>query len=119
MPTFNQMGGYNIVGQDGGQFGSHKVLIALHLMKIQPRTLKYQIAGFEQVIKIRFQLIQRHVLVFSLADAESIGLACKIGVAVSQIFLQRSQNIRAARLVLVIKIPSHTHTSLKPPGTGG
>ena len=113
------MGGYNIVRQNRCQLGSHEVLIALHLVQIQTRTLKHQVAVFQQIVKIRFQGIQRHVLVFPLADAESIGLACKIGVAISQIFLQCGQDICAARLVLVIKIPSHIHTSLKLPGTGG
>ena len=115
----HRMGGHNVMRQNRCKLGSHEVLIALHLMKIQPRPLKYQIAGFQQIVKIRFQPTQRHILVFQLADAESIGFACKIGVAVSQVLLQRSQDIRAARLVFVIKIPSHSHTSLKPPGTGG
>ena len=113
------MGGYNIVRQNRCQLGSHEVLIALHLVQIQTRTLKHQVAVFQQIVKICFQLTQRYVLVFPLADAESIGFACKIGVTVSQVFLQRSQNIRAARLVFVIKIPSHTHTSLKLLGTEG
>ena len=113
------MGGYNIVGQDGGQLGRYKILIALHLVQIQTRPLKHQIAVFQKIVEIRFQLTQRYILVFPLADAESIGLACKIGVAISQIFLQCGQDICAARLVLVIKIPSHIHTSLKLPGTGG
>ena len=113
------MGGYNIVRQNRCQLGSHEVLIALHLVQIQTRTLKHQVAVFQQIVKIRFQLTQRYILVFPLADAECVGFACKIGIVVSQMLFQRSQDMRAARLVFVIKIPFHIHTSLKLPGTGG